>query len=172
MAATLAFLERHRGFGTAVAAHSVPPSPISAGRMHRLTCRSPDFHRGATRGCWPRPAAAAATACKSVGCEPFISKGPLGVRATAAIGAPDLLCAPYRLVRELSLCKRAHDTSERLLLTSQPPDLDAHRLRTRTASKQQPCLPSTAHVMTMSSGDFDRASACTWRLLSLREALC
>ena len=67
--------------------------------------------------------------------------------ATAAIGAPDLLCAPYRLVRELSLCKRAHDTSDRLLLTSQPPDLDAHRLRTRTASKQQPCLPSTAHVM-------------------------
>ena len=82
-AATLAFLERHRGFGTAVAAHSVPPSPISAGRMHRLMCRSPDFHRGATRGCWPRPAAAAATACKSVGCEPFMSKGPLGVREAA-----------------------------------------------------------------------------------------
>ena len=67
--------------------------------------------------------------------------------ATVAIGAPDLLCAPDRLVRELLLCILAHDTSDRLLSTSQPPDLDAHRLRTRTASKQQPCLPSTAHVM-------------------------
>ena len=84
MAATLAFLERHRGFGTAVAAQSVPPSPISAGRMHRAhvpVARLSPWRDA--RLLAQASVAAAATACKSVGCEPFISKGPLGVREAA-----------------------------------------------------------------------------------------